>query len=104
MVQTALLEGGPGGGCVYEAVALGIPIIISDIQVNLEIQGEPDLYFFKVQDSRDLSNKMLLLLDKKRQQFSAERLDQRGELRRERLGDELIRIIELTLSIYRLQE
>jgi glycosyltransferase involved in cell wall biosynthesis len=37
VVQPTLFEGGPGGGCVYDAVALGLPIILSDIPVNREV-------------------------------------------------------------------
>ena len=93
VIQPTLIEGGPGGGCVYDAAAIGVPAILSDIPINLEIQGEPDLYFFKVQDAKDLSNKMLLLLNKSRERISFEKLAQKGNERLAVLGDELIRII-----------
>lgn len=37
VIQPTLFEGGPGGGAVYDAVSIGVPSIVSDIQVNREI-------------------------------------------------------------------
>jgi glycosyltransferase involved in cell wall biosynthesis len=39
VVQPTLSEGGPGGGAVYDAVALGVPALLSDIPVNRELDG-----------------------------------------------------------------
>ena len=49
VVQPTLFEGGPGGGSVFDAVALGVPAIVSDVPVNLEID-EPLVTFFKASD------------------------------------------------------
>lgn len=57
LIQPTLFEGGPGGGAVYEALANGIPALMSDIPVNCEIQN-PLAYFFKVGDEKDLASKM----------------------------------------------
>jgi len=57
LVQPTLFEGGPGGGSVYDAVALGVPAIVSDVPVNLEID-EPNVRFFKASDSAALADAM----------------------------------------------
>jgi glycosyltransferase involved in cell wall biosynthesis len=57
LIQPTLFEGGPGGFSVYEAVALGIPSIISDIPVNLEI-NEKSVDFFSSESPEDLAQKM----------------------------------------------
>ena len=38
LIQPTLFEGGPGGGSVNEAVALDVPVIASNISINLEIK------------------------------------------------------------------
>jgi glycosyltransferase involved in cell wall biosynthesis len=45
LVQPTLFEGGPGGGSTYDAVALGVPAILSDIPVNREVEGRSISYF-----------------------------------------------------------
>jgi glycosyltransferase involved in cell wall biosynthesis len=44
-IQPSLFEGGPGGGSVYDAIALGQQVIVSDIPVNREIEQHVDEYF-----------------------------------------------------------
>lgn len=63
MVQPSLFEGGPGGGAVFDAVSLGVPCIVSDVQVNREL-NEPGVAFFKASDSDSLAEKMLNALAK----------------------------------------
>ena len=62
VIQPTLFEGGPGGGVIYNAVALGIPAIVSDIPVNLEINQKDNIIFFKAKDSEDLAKKMISLV------------------------------------------
>jgi glycosyltransferase involved in cell wall biosynthesis len=62
LIQPTLFEGGPGGGAVYDAIAYGIPSIISDIVINQEIE-HPSVLFFQVQNSNDLTEKMIQLLE-----------------------------------------
>lgn len=57
LIQPTLFEGGPGGGAVYEALANGVPALISDIPVNCEIEN-PLTVFFKVGNEFDLAAKM----------------------------------------------
>jgi glycosyltransferase involved in cell wall biosynthesis len=62
VIQPTLFEGGPGGGAVYDAIAYGVPAIISDIIVNCEIK-HPLVLFFSVQNPDDLAERMIQLLD-----------------------------------------
>lgn len=54
LIQPTLFEGGPGGGAVFDAVSLGVPCIVSDIEVNLEI-NDAGVRFFRSKDSADLA-------------------------------------------------
>ena len=38
LIQPTLFEGGPGGGAVFDAAALGVRCIVSDISVNRELE------------------------------------------------------------------
>lgn len=58
LVQPTQCEGTPGGLAAYDAVALGVPIIASDIPVNLELQ-EAGVQFFRAGDAEALSIRML---------------------------------------------
>jgi glycosyltransferase involved in cell wall biosynthesis len=64
MLQPSLFEGGPGGGAVFDAISLGVPCIVSDVQVNREL-NEPSVTFFKARDPASLAEEMLKALDRK---------------------------------------
>lgn len=57
LIQPTLFEGGPGGGAASDAIALGVPCILSDIAVNRELQ-HPLATFFKVGDAASLAKAM----------------------------------------------
>ncbi len=57
LVQPTLFEGGPGGGAVYEALAMGIRVVLSDIPVNKEI-NRSNCLFFEARNPSSLSNKL----------------------------------------------
>jgi glycosyltransferase involved in cell wall biosynthesis len=57
-------EGGPGGFSVYEAISLGKPVIVSDIEVNREILYK-NISFFKKNNSHNLKKKIKIFLAKK---------------------------------------
>lgn len=59
IVQPSLFEGGPGGGAVYNAIALGRPVILSDLPVNREIEAGLTR-FFDPHDAGDLLAKLRL--------------------------------------------
>lgn len=90
VIQPTLFEGGPGGGAVYNAVALGVPAILSDLPVNLEIRHENNLIYFKTGDSSDLACKMANVIDANRSSKSSEDLLKEGQLRMENFGIVLI--------------
>ena len=73
VIQPTLFEGGPGGGSVYDAVALGVPSIVSDIPVNKEISDE-SVSFFKAGSEQDLAMNMMRIVDSPRRNASREEL------------------------------
>ncbi len=90
VVQPTLFEGGPGGGSVFDAVALGVPAIVSDIPVNLEIE-EPNVRFFKACDAAALSAAMAeRLRSGAGVRQSPQQLMDAGLRRRKACGDTLI--------------
>jgi glycosyltransferase involved in cell wall biosynthesis/GNAT superfamily N-acetyltransferase len=65
LIQPTLFEGGPGGGAAYDAIGLDVPVIASDIPVNLEIDcGQ--VVFFPAGDDSALSILMEQVLLKER--------------------------------------
>lgn len=89
VVQPTLCEGGPGGGAVYNALSLGVPVILSDIAVNREVEGD-GVYFFEVQNSDDLCDKMRELLKNQPKKQSPEDLWQKREENSQKLGKALL--------------
>lgn len=64
LIQPTLFEGGPGGGAVYDAVALGVPALVSNIEVNREVDCG-DVRFFEAGNPDELAQLMRDLLDGK---------------------------------------
>lgn len=93
VLQPTLYEGGPGGGSVYDAVAVGVPAIVSDIPVNREIENE-DVVFFKAESPEDMASKMREVLCRPAPGVpDRERLIQTGEARAVALGEALFRAL-----------
>jgi len=92
VVQPTLFEGGPGGGCVYDAVALGVPAIISDIPVNKEVESG-NIYFFSAGNYEDLSEKMRELLRAELNRPGKDQLIMMGQSNLEKLGDCLLEAV-----------
>jgi glycosyltransferase involved in cell wall biosynthesis len=97
VLQPTLFEGGPGGGAVYDAVALGVPAIVTDIPVNLEIEGE-NILFFKSGSFEDMTKKMKVVLEQSKNKINKESLLRQGLLRTHKLGDRLLEAIQFTIS------
>lgn len=94
LVQPTLFEGGPGGGSVYDAVALGVPALVSDVAVNREIR-EPGVTFFKASDADDLAHHMLQALANPAPALpGSTELLQRGQARRRACGEVLMTAIQ----------
>ena len=87
LVQPTLFEGGPGGGSAYDAVAIGTPVIVSDILINREIDAK-NVYYFGRGDSVSLSKCMLNVAEKKTI-VKSDSLAEEGRLRLVRLGEVL---------------
>lgn len=85
VVQPSLFEGGPGGGSIYNAVALGRPTIVSDLPVNREIE---DLvtHFFDPFDPADLLGKLRIAEAAAFSRRDPQSLLREGEGRRQRFG------------------
>jgi glycosyltransferase involved in cell wall biosynthesis len=86
LVQPTRYEGGPGGGSLFEACGLGVPAVVSDIEVNLEAAGE-GVSFFAAGDADDLAQKMRAVLDAPREPRSADELLQRSRERLRHAGN-----------------
>ncbi|ACH39583.1 MAG: hypothetical protein ACD_55C00099G0008 [uncultured bacterium] len=89
VVQPTLFEGGPGGGAVFDAVGLGVPVILSDIPVNREVQGD-NLRFFAAGDSEALARDMRAILSAEPPRTESKELIRIGEANLERLGNCLL--------------
>jgi glycosyltransferase involved in cell wall biosynthesis len=85
VIQPTLFEGGPVGGSGYEAIALGVPLIASDIKVNREAENESHVHFFDPDDADGLASLMHSAL-KQEANPSAVELISKSNMRRERLG------------------
>ena len=96
VVQPTLFEGGPGGGAVYDAIAVGARAIVSDIPINREIEEGEGILFFKAGSAEDLAEKMLNLLREPRSSCPASVLIAKSAGRANRLGDRLLEVIAYT--------
>jgi glycosyltransferase involved in cell wall biosynthesis len=88
MLQPTLFEGGPGGGATFDAVALGIPSIISDIPVNLEIT-DPLVNFFTTGDDDNLADLVMELIIFRKQKINVDSLILKNEINIKILGSAL---------------
>jgi len=61
LIQPTRFEGGPGGGAAYDAIGLDVPVLASDIPVNLEINCGR-VTFFAAGNQSELALKMRLAL------------------------------------------
>lgn len=93
LIQPTLFEGGPGGGAVYDALSVGVRVIVSNIEVNLEIEAE-DVIFFEASDSSDLAQKMQLVARNLNHKVEVEIQQERGKKRLQVLSRFLANIIE----------
>jgi len=66
LIQPTLYEGGPGGGAVYDAYAYGIPILLSDIEINDEVIDCGNIIRFEAKNSKDLCSKMHQAISRKK--------------------------------------
>lgn len=93
VVQPTLFEGGPGGGCVYDAVALGVPVILSDIPVNREVDSD-NVFYFKAGDVDCLAEAMVEISRLELERPSKEELIKRGDKRLTALSERLMEAVD----------
>lgn len=93
LIQPTLFEGGPGGGAVYDAVSLGLRCLVSDIDVNRELD-EPEIEFFPAGNAAALAESMRNLLSRRATPApNHELLAARGRARRAACGARLLAAI-----------
>ena len=92
-IQPTLFEGGPGGGAVYESVAYGVPSIVSDIDVNKELDDET-VTFFKTGSPNDLADKMVTAFYKQKVIYSREYLEEKNKKALLTMGEKIIEAIQ----------
>jgi glycosyltransferase involved in cell wall biosynthesis len=98
VIQPTLFEGGPGGGSGYEAIALGVPLLLSDIAVNREIDEADHVYFFKTSDADELARLMARQLSEEFTPNKSELL-KKSDARRKQLSQflfDLAHLVKLT--------
>jgi glycosyltransferase involved in cell wall biosynthesis len=95
LIQPTLYEGGPGGGAVYDAYMYGIPIILSDIEINNEVVDCGNIIRFDAGNSADLCSKMNLAILKEKVEYSI--INSFINNVNEELGNILINAIERSL-------
>jgi glycosyltransferase involved in cell wall biosynthesis len=93
LLQPTLFEGGPGGGSVYDAIGLGIPVVVSDIKINREIDCGA-VRFFHAGSADDLAKKITETLDILPSQPAKEELLDSSAARLTKLGDATIRYLQ----------
>ena len=94
IIQPSLFEGGPGGGIVYHASALGRPILLSDLPVNREIPLDETCYF-PAGDEFTLAGLMAdCLAADPLPSLPWEILEERSQVALQRCGDVIFRAIE----------
>lgn len=91
VIQPTLFEGGPGGGATYDAVALGKKVILSDIDVNREVNCG-DVIFFNPQDEYSLAKALFKAEEEKSVKENGD-LMKLGLKRREKCADFIMSVI-----------
>jgi glycosyltransferase involved in cell wall biosynthesis len=88
VIQPTLFEGSPGGLAVYDAIAVGQRVILSDIPINWEIRSWVDEYFAPA-DARALFLAMCKAEDRNALQRPKDLLLREGQERRLQCGQVL---------------
>ena len=91
VIQTTLFEGGPGGGSVWDAISLGVPVILSDIITNQEVSYSR-AHFFRVQDEHDLCKKMKDIVSKHYSKIPTPDLIKQSKKNMHILGNSLVQL------------
>ncbi|MBK6800135.1 MAG: glycosyltransferase [Novosphingobium sp.] len=101
VVQPTAFEGGPGGGSVFDAVALGVPSLVSSIPVNREIEEHVTRYF-PLDDVVALAEAMRELIALPRSDVDPQVLISAGAARRRAMGQAIWQAAALAMDHARL--
>ena len=82
VIQPTLFEGGPGGGASYDAISLGVPLIISDIKVNREIGANERVFYFEAGNEFELTKQMNKILKTNFLKLNNKELKDKSEIRK----------------------
>ena len=93
VIQPSLYEGGPGGFSSYEAISLKKFLIISDLKINKEIKYK-NIIFFKKNSSKDLTKKLLIVLNKK----TIKKNQDLSKINQKKLGNHFLKLIDKILN------
>lgn len=99
LIQPTRFEGGPGGGATYDAVAVGTPVILSDIDVNKEILLD-HVKFFITGNEASLTHLMNEFVDIRVGIADKSFLSQQMFDNQKSLGNTLYEAIQYTLKRY----
>lgn len=99
VIQPTLFEGGPGGGSVFDAMALGVRAIVSDIAVNREIE-DANVTFFSTGSAANLAEKMAISLKLPALAIDKHRQLELSRQRTARLGERLMDAIQCARDHY----
>ncbi len=97
LIQPTAFEGGPGGGSVFDATALGVPTVVSDIPVNREIAEHVTAYF-PLDDVDALVGQLDQLRHRVPQPRPADDLLREGAHRRLRQGQAIWQAADLAVA------
>jgi glycosyltransferase involved in cell wall biosynthesis len=97
LIQPTLFEGGPGGGSVYDAMAVGTRAIVSDIPVNREIR-DSHVTFFPAGSAQELANAMREVVETKPDRITPEQLRRRGCSALKSFGKQLVQAVQATMD------
>ena len=97
VIQPTAFEGGPGGGSVFDAVALGVPCVLSDIPVNREIEELVTAYF-PLDDANALAFCLCEVLENPGSKPHVTDLFSEGRARRFRQGQVIWQVADLALA------
>ena len=99
LIQPTLFEGGPGGFSTYEAIALGLPVILSNIPVNQEVIGA-NINYFKAKNSTDLAKRMSNIITSPPQRPTHKQLQGNYEKNKIKLANTLFNAIMYTYQTF----
>ncbi len=92
VIQPTLFEGGPGGGAIFDAVALDVPALVSNIPVNQEVDCGR-VSFFPPRDVNALTKLMEINLNTSLTKKSNSELLSQGDEKTRRCGEILWRAL-----------